>query len=88
MGLVYIIHFEEKLKHAQHYIGFVENDLQQRIERHLANQGSKLLAAVNKAGIKWEVVKVYENVDRAFERKLKNRKGARHLCPKCCLKSV
>ena len=45
--MVYLIHFQSKLHHAQHYIGFVETDLLQRIELHLSNKGAKLLAAVN-----------------------------------------
>lgn len=81
--MVYLIHFSEKLHHAQHYIGFVENNLKQRIKKHQKNKGAKLLIAVNDKGISWEVVRVWEEGDRTFERKLKNCKKARCFCPVC-----
>ena len=81
--MVYLIHFEEKLHHAQHYIGFVEKDLKQRIKKHKNNKGAKLLIAVNQKGIQWEVVRVWETGDRTLERKLKNCKKARCFCPLC-----
>jgi len=81
--MVYLIHFSEKLHHAQHYIGFVDGNLQARIKRHKRNKGAKLLAAVNRLGIQWDVVKVWEQGDRQLERKLKNQKKARCLCPVC-----
>ena len=81
--MVYLIHFNEKLHHAQHYIGFVEKNLKQRIKKHKSNKGAKLLIAVNEKGIQWEVVKVWEEGDRSLERQLKNRKKARCFCPVC-----
>jgi hypothetical protein len=41
--MVYLIHFSEKLHHAQHYLGFVANDLIQRIELHASNRGDRRL---------------------------------------------
>lgn len=81
--MVYLIHFEEKLHHAQHYLGFVERNLKQRIKKHRKNKGAKLLAAINNKGILWVVVRVWQEGDRNFERKLKNRKKARCICPVC-----
>ena len=81
--MVYLIHFQSKLHHAQHYIGFVETDLLHRIELHLSNKGAKLLAAVNNHGIEWKVVRVWLEGDRRMERKLKNYKKARCFCPVC-----
>ena len=81
--MVYLIHFEEKLHHAQHYLGFVEKNLKQRIKKHKSNKGAKLLRAINQKGIVWEVVRVWEDGDRTLERKLKNCKKARCFCPVC-----
>ncbi len=75
--MVYLIHFQNKLHHAQHYIGFVESDLGQRIALHKLSRGAKLLAAINEAGIERNVVRVWRGADRHFERKLKSRKKAR-----------
>lgn len=81
--MVYLICFEEKLAHAQHYIGFADHDLEQRIKKHKSGQGARILKACNERGIKWEVVRVWEDGDRTFERKLKNQKNSKCLCPKC-----
>ncbi len=83
MGTVYLIHFKKKLHHAGHYLGYSENGLEKRLERHKAGNGSKLMSAIEKAGIGWEVVRVWENVDRNFERRLKNGKNSPKLCPIC-----
>jgi hypothetical protein len=81
--MVYLICFEERFHHAKHYLGFVESNLEQRLERHRKGIGSKLLKAVNAAGIKWEVVKTWPDGDRNFERKLKNRGSHCRICPIC-----
>ncbi len=81
--MVYLIHFQKKLYHAQHYIGFVATDLIERIELHKSNRGAKLLRAVNNEGIAWQVVRVWLDGDRGFERILKNYKKARLFCPIC-----
>jgi hypothetical protein len=81
--MIYLIHFKSKLHHAQHYLGFCEDgNLDARIERHKQGNGSKLLRAVNIAGIEWEVVRVWDG-DRHFERALKNKKHAQRICPIC-----
>ena len=83
-GLVYIIHFEKKLKHAGHYIGFCEaGNLEKRMATHRAGNGSKLMAAVTEAGINWEVAHVFEGKSRHFERYLKNQKNSKRFCPFC-----
>ena len=83
-GLVYVIHFKKPFKHAKHYIGFCEfGNLEKRMEAHRKGNGSKLMKAVTEAGIDWEVANIYENVDRGFERKLKNQKNSARFCPFC-----
>jgi predicted GIY-YIG superfamily endonuclease len=82
-GIVYLIHFEKKLHHAQHYLGYCEDgNLEARLERHIRGDGSKLMRAVMEAGIQWKVVKTWEG-DRHFERSLKRKKNSSRLCP-CC----
>lgn len=82
MGLIYLIHFDAPLHHAMHYLGFVEDDLNARLARHRSGQGAKLLAALNRAGIGYRVVKTWAG-DRSLERSLKNRKNGPRLCPIC-----
>ena len=81
--MVYLIHARDKLHHAQHYIGYAECDVNKRLKRHRSGDGAKLLKAMNEAGIEYDVARVWEHGDRNFERKLKNRKNARALCPVC-----
>lgn len=83
--MVYLIHLSEPYKHAQHYLGFVENDekVENRLERHRSGTGSKLLRAVNKAGIQYLIARVWPGHTRDQERQLKNQKKSRMLCPIC-----
>jgi predicted GIY-YIG superfamily endonuclease len=85
MPIVYLIHFETPLKHARHYLGFTNSDLEDRLARHRAGGGSKLMRAIKEAKINWSVVRTWEgeNVDRNFERRLKNRKQTHVFCPIC-----
>lgn len=84
--MVYLIHFDQKLHHAQHYIGFVDSPkhtLEARLEYHKNGNGSKLMKAVVANGIPYSVARTWTDGDRNFERKLKNMKKARTLCPVC-----
>lgn len=84
MGIVYLIHFDQPLKHAKHYLGFCnDGNLHDRLERHRAGNGSKLMAAIKRAKFSWQLVRTWENVDRNFERRLKNQNNAAKYCPVC-----
>ena len=81
-GTVYLIHFESRLKHAGHYLGFC-NDLARRTAQHRSGNGARLMEVVASAGIAWKVVRTWAG-DRRFERTLKRRKNTpRRLCPVC-----
>lgn len=82
--MVYLLCFNSKLAHAKHYIGYCnEGGLEARIEKHRKGTGAKIMAAVVKSGIEFEVARVWEGADRNFERKLKNQKNAARICPHC-----
>jgi predicted GIY-YIG superfamily endonuclease len=71
--MVYLIHFNTKFHHCQHYIGYSADDLFfARIEHHKKGTGSALVRAVNLAGIGWAVVRIWPLQDGNFERKLKS----------------
>lgn len=80
-GTVYLLHFEPAFHHAQHYVGWTD-DLHARVDKHLAGNGAKLVAAAVAAGCHVELVRTWEGVDRHFERSLKITSHKR-LCPKC-----
>lgn len=46
MGTVYLIHFNSKYKHAQHYIGSTEQDLAARLAEHHATRWELLAQPV------------------------------------------
>lgn len=82
----YLIHFETKFHHAQHYIGYCRDGrLQKRLKEHAetATQGSKLVAAVVRAGIRIVVSRTWDKATRDDERILHRRKNSKQLCPIC-----
>ena len=83
-GTVYLIHFATKLHHAQHYIGWTKatRTIKRRINKHKRGEGSRLMAAVVKAGINFEVVFTKPGT-KTDERKMKNCKKSSRFCPKC-----
>ncbi len=82
--MVYILHFDKKLHHAQHYVGCTEN-IDRRMNEHLhCHQcGSNLVRAAIKQGINVVLAKVYPNGDRALEKKIKAMKKTSLVCPIC-----
>ena len=85
-GYVYLIHFEEKLHHAGHYIGWSqEYPLIKggRLDTHKKGQGARILNALVERGIGFNVVQIWHDQNGFYERKLKNRKNAGRECWKC-----
>jgi predicted GIY-YIG superfamily endonuclease len=84
IGHVYLLHFSTPFHHAKHYMGFAEKGkLKSRLEKHSSGKGSHLTKAIHKNHIGFIVARVWDGVDRNFERKLKNRKSAPRMCPVC-----
>ena len=88
--MLYLIHFDRKLHHAQHYIGFARDakTFPRRIEHHRRGSGARLMAAVVAAGIDFQVVRVWDDGDRNEERRLKNRHNGPRLCPHCAARAA
>ena len=85
---VYLLHFSQPLGdpgnprgQAQHYIGSADN-LAQRLTSHQLGHGAAILRACKERGIDFCLVRTWPG-GRQEERKLKNRKKARALCPIC-----
>jgi predicted GIY-YIG superfamily endonuclease len=84
MSCVYLIHFDEKLHHAQHYIGWTKySDPWRRIQHHFNGRGARLTKAVRKAGIKMRLVRIWKDGDLQLERDLKKKHSGKVLCPLC-----
>jgi predicted GIY-YIG superfamily endonuclease len=87
---VYLIHMESPVtagRPAQHYIGW-STDVFVRLQEHRKNMGARILEVCNERGIQYHLVRVWKGQSRTFERKLKNRKNARLLCPVCSGKAA
>lgn len=79
---VYLIHLDTPLAHAQHYIGFAF-DIHQRVQAHSKGQGARMLQVCVERGITFRLARTWQGMGRTWERRLKNRRNARILCPVC-----
>ena len=78
---VYLIHFDAKLCHAQHYLGSADN-VEARLECHRKGNGARLMEVITEHGIPWRLARTWPG-DRKLERELKRQKGSPRLCPIC-----
>jgi len=84
---VYLLHFNEKLRHAGHYLGSAA-DIDVRIAKHRSGRGARLTAVIKELGIGFVIARVWftETVRdaRLLEAKFKrsNNPGGRR-CPVC-----
>lgn len=52
--MIYILHFDSPYFHARHYVGYCgDGTLEQRLQRHRSGQGSRLMSAIELAGIEF-----------------------------------
>ena len=59
MSKVYLIHFSEKFQNkCQHYLGYTEKEVEERLNTHKSGNGTRLLRAVNKTNINYEIVRI------------------------------
>lgn len=85
-GSGYLLHFDPPYKHARHYLGYVHGgveNIESRLEYHLAGHGSRLVRAAVAAGCEVRVVRTWHPFDRDTERLIKKRKCTPRLCPVC-----
>lgn len=81
--MIYILHFNTPLHHARHYVGYTrEGLLEERLKRHRSGRGSRLMYAIELAGIDYQVVLTHPG-GRNFERRIKRAKNTPRLCPLC-----
>lgn len=81
--MIYIIHFDEKLHHAQHYVGYCKEErFELRLLEHGTGIGAKIIRALIKKNIHYRVAVTFPG-DRKVERKIKNQKNTRRYCPIC-----
>lgn len=81
-GTIYLLHLDPPYKHARHYLGWVDHDLEARLAKHRRGQGARLLEVITAAGGRAVLVRTWAG-DRTLERTMKNRRYAPRLCPVC-----
>lgn len=84
-GYVYVLHFDEKLSHAQHYIGCT-HELRERLTAHAVGRGSRLCQVLLEKGISWQLGAVGSCSHREIrrkERQLKNWHHSKEFCTIC-----
>lgn len=79
---VYLLHLERPLGNCSHYLGHAE-DVDRRYDIHAKGHGASFTRAAVHRGIKFAVVRVWADADKATERRLKKQKKAWRLCPVC-----
>jgi predicted GIY-YIG superfamily endonuclease len=79
---VYLLHFSPAYRHARHYVGYAE-DIIKRVDEHRAGSGSRLTQVALQAGSQLQLVRIWQDADRATERRIKNWKNSPKLCPIC-----
>ncbi len=83
---VYLIHLHGQIHHAKHYMG-ATIDLRNRLSRHAAGLGARLLEVAKDHKIKWVVSRIWiipENVSPYIvEARLKKQRNGMKFCPKC-----
>lgn len=89
---VYLLCFDREYPNGhkpRHYIGSTPpSRLLERLVEHSSGRGSRLLEVINQAGIGFQCVKVWENVTREFEIRLKRRHKPYIFCPRCMQEKV
>jgi hypothetical protein len=84
--MIYLLHYDRPLHHAQHYLGSCDDP--QRIQHHgNGTSRARLPQVFCQLGVQFVVARTWEG-GRTGERKLKNQKNARVLCPICRIQKL
>lgn len=86
---IYLLHFEPRYRHADHYLGYADDVLRRVHEHRTGVSGVKLTEAAARAGCTMMLVRVWRRKGRKFERQLKGYRNAgrtgslARVCPAC-----
>lgn len=82
---VYLIHFDEPLSHAKHYVGSTEH-VRERLTNHANGRGSRILRYLHAQRLHWTLARMLvcnRGQARYIERRLKDQKNSPEFCPIC-----
>lgn len=85
--ILYLLHFETPMSHAQHYLGSTDN-VRRRIKRHRDQQGARITSVATERNIQLIVAGLFQPKDpsdniRKIEANAKLLKNGRRYCPIC-----
>ena len=83
IGTVYLLHFDEPIGNAQHYLGWTSKRVEDRVQKHIDGTGAALPREATRLGISPECVRTWDDEPISKEKALKRRKNSRGLCPIC-----
>lgn len=91
LGVVYLLHYEQPMHHAQHYLGWT-NDLPTRLRMHASGTDAARAKCVittefTRRNIEFAVACTWTGT-LALEKQLKRQKNSRRLCPLCRLQNL
>lgn len=84
-GYIYVLHFDNKLSHAEHYIGCTTQP-KDRLISHASGRGSRICQVLIERGIGWRLGMLATcslTEMRLLERQLKRQHGAQPYCELC-----
>lgn len=82
---VYILHFDDPLAHAQHYVGMTGN-LRQRLEAHASGNGARLTEVLKDDSKPWTLGGLFQTTPtnaRRVEKNLKDQHNTARYCDIC-----
>jgi len=82
MPYVYVLHFDEPLRHSRHYVGST-NVLQKRLISHARGTGSRLCEVLHERQMDWRLATLYV-VNSTHVRKLERYLKSQHNGPRYC----
>lgn len=87
--MIYLLHFDEPLEHARHYVGSVKGNtieaVRARMNEHASGRGARIMAVLAERGIGFRLAGTRPG-GRREERRLKGR-GIVCKCPICSPRS-
>ena len=80
---VYLLHFQQPISHARHYLG-VTNDLTARMLTHAGGNGAAITKELHRLGIGFTLVRAWDAPSGRVDEKLfKKQKNGPRFCPLC-----
>jgi len=80
---VYLIHLDEPLGHARHYVGW-SIDIYERVQAHMVCSGARMLAVAAERGLSFDAARIWPDAGMELERALKRGGNVMMHCPLCC----